>query len=342
VTTRRSRIALLGLGALALAAAWLAASRQSTPPLYDGVGFPDEPYRYVVAPHGVPATAPPGAAIGDANVVNGQSQTASAGSNEQGPQVQLIIDQGDITAPAGATVVHLRAEPAAPTGQPPDATIWGNVYRLSAASDKGPAQIHAGADSTTVIALRAPVGPTPEPVMEYFDGASWHRLPVTRIGNDFYVSPIAGVGDYALATLPGQSQPVPGATPTADRSGIDRWVLVPGIALLILIVAIAVIRWTRSPYRRVATDMIDTESLVTFSRMSAATAATMELSADQETTVTDTARRLLGMATAATPDPRQLRDLAEELLAALRTAGPTLASRTAITLGENALRGRRT
>ena len=40
--------ALLGLG-------WLLTPR-TAPPLYDGVGFPDEPYRFVVAPAGAPKT----------------------------------------------------------------------------------------------------------------------------------------------------------------------------------------------------------------------------------------------------------------------------------------------
>jgi hypothetical protein len=191
-----------------------------------------------------------------------------------------------------------------------------------------------------VIALRAPVGPTPEPVAEYFDGAAWHRLPITRVGNDFYTAPIAGVGDYALATLPGQTQPVPGVTPAANRSGLDRWVLIPGVALVVLIAAIAAIRWTRSTYRRAAADMMDTEALVTFSRVAATTAATMNLPADQQATVTSAVERLCEAAAATTPDPGQLRDLADELLAALRAASPTLASRTAIALGEKAVRRR--
>jgi hypothetical protein len=295
----------------------------------------------VVAPYRAPATPPPGTAAGDANILNGTSQTAYAGSNEQGPQVQLIVDQGDITAPPGVTVVHLLASPAKPTTQPPDASIWGNVYRLTATSDTGPAQIHTGGNSTTAIILRAPVGPTPQPVMEYTDGTIWRRLPVTRVGNDIYSAPIAGVGDYALATLPGQPQPIPGTTRPAGGPGIDRWILIPGIALLVLLAVIAAIRWTRTSYRRAAADMIDTEALLTFSRMIAATAPTMNLPADRQATLVDTADQLLQAAGVSTPDPRRLRRLAGDLLATLRTATPTLASRTAISLGEKAVRGLR-
>jgi hypothetical protein len=329
---------LLAASAL-LAVAWLATPHRSTPPLYDGVAFPDEPYRYITAPPGAPATPPAGTATADAHFFAGTSQPTYGGSNEQGPQVQVVADEGDISAPSGATVVHLLASPTAPTGPPPDATIWGNVYRLTATSDTGPAQIHTGGStSTTAIILRAPVGPTPEPVMEYTDGTTWRRLPVTRVGNDIYSSPIAGVGDYALATLPGQPQPVPGTAHATGGPGIDRWILIPGIALLVLIATIAAIRWTRTTHRRATADMIDTTALLTYARMVAATAATMNLPPDRQATLQATADQLLQAASTPQSDSRQLHRLADDLLATLRTAAPTLASRTAIILGEQAVR----
>jgi hypothetical protein len=322
-----------------LAVAWLAAPLSSTPPLYDGVAFPDEPYRYVTPPPGAPATPPPGDAVGDSRIVDGKSQLALGGSNEQGPQVQFVVDDGEITAPPGTTVVHLRAEPVAATTQPSDARIWGNVYRLTATSDRGPAQIQSGSNSTTAIILRAPVGPTPQPVMEYTDGTTWRRLPITRVGNDIYSAPLVGTGDYAVATLPGQPQPLPGTTAaTGGRSGIDRWVLIPGIALVVLIAAVALIRWTRTVSRRVAADMVDGDALIAYARMVAATAATMDLPADQRTDLQAWADQLLQAVAAPTPDPLQIRRLGEDLLAALRAARPTLASQAAIAKGEQALR----
>jgi hypothetical protein len=153
----------------------------------------------VVAPAGAPATRPPTSATADAHIVSGTSQLAYAVSDEQGPQVQFIIANGGITAPPGATVVHVRADPTAPSDQPTNATIWGNVYRLTAMSDRGTAQIRPS--STTSIVLRAPVGPSPQPVLEYRDATGWRRLPATRVGNDIYSTPIAGVGDYAVAWL---------------------------------------------------------------------------------------------------------------------------------------------
>jgi hypothetical protein len=338
--TRPARLLLVALALLAMA--WLADPTRSGPPLYDGVAFPDEPYRYVAAPPGAPATGPPGAAAADVRIVNGKSRLSFVGSNEQGPQVQFVVDEGEITAPPEATVVHLRAAPLAPTDQPPDARIWGNVYRLTAASDTGPAQIHAAPLSTTAIILRAPVGPTPQPVMEYTDGTGWRRLRLTTLGNDIYSAVIAGVGDYALATLPGQPQPVPGAgTTTGGLAGVDLWILIPAVALAVLVAAIVAIRWTRSVTRRVAADMIDTEALLVFGRMVAATAATMDLPADQQADLRSRADQLCQAASATVPDPLAARRLAEDLLTALRAAPPSLPSQAAVAKGEHALRLRR-
>ena len=228
-----------------LAAGWLLTPAGPTPPLYDGVAYPDEPYRYVDPPHGAPTTKPPGEGTDTVSIVAGRSQAAFAGSSEQLPQVQVTIGAGLLTAPAGARLVHVLVQPHAPTSQPPDARIWGNVYRLTATSDHGPAQFRADTSGVSSIILRAPVGPKPKPVMEYNDGSRWRRLPIAATGNDLYTAPLAGPGEYAVATLPGQPQPVPGSL-NGVAAALDRWILIPGIALALLIAAIITIRWTRT------------------------------------------------------------------------------------------------
>ena len=87
-----------------------------------------------------------------------------------------------------------------------------------------------------------------------------------------------------------------------------------------------------------ATGLIDTEALLTYARMVAATATTINLPPDQQASLQTTADQLIQAASAPTPDPRQLRCLADDLLTTLRTAAPALASRTAITLDKQAIR----
>ena len=76
------------VGAVALLTAWLLAP--AVTPIYDGPGFPDEPYRYVQAPAGAKATKPPTTAKASVTV-NSQGLSGAAYSNsaEQGPQIVL-------------------------------------------------------------------------------------------------------------------------------------------------------------------------------------------------------------------------------------------------------------
>jgi hypothetical protein len=174
--------------------------------------------------------------------------------------------------------------------------------------------------------------------MEYNDGTGWHREPTTRLGNDIYSAAIPATGDYALATLPGQPQPVPGAAADNSGGGIDRWILIPGIALVILIAVIAAIRWSHSIARQIAPTGSDTDALLTFAGLVAATAPTMHLPEDQQTALQTQAAQLREAASAAAPDREHLHHLTDELLNTLHTAQPTLASHTAISLGDKALR----
>jgi hypothetical protein len=255
---RRSRLLTLALAVLALA--WTVTPTGRTPPLYDGLGFPDQPYRYVTVPAGYRHTPAPGTAAQDIPVRAGASNTFDAVSAELGPQVEVFLNQESLRAPAGSTVAHLRATPVAASAQPSDGEVWGNVYRLSAVTNIGPARIAAGGRLDS-IRLRAPTGPPPVARIEFRDAAGWHRLATSKIGNDIYSAPLGGVGDYAVIAPKGQAR-VPQQTTSAPASGASaspaagdastpsasyaRPVLVIfALALLTLVGVIATIRFGR-------------------------------------------------------------------------------------------------
>jgi hypothetical protein len=184
-----------------LVVAWIVAPAGPRPPLYDGVGFPDEPYRYVDAPAGTKPTQPPTGAV-DIEPVN--TAVLTVVSQEQGPQVQAQIPTTSLTLPPGATRISARFQPLAPTPPlPPDGTIWGNVYRLTMTSSEGPVGIQNASTSDHVpyIDLRAPTADQPAPVIEAYVLSAWHRLPTNRDGNDIYGAKLIGVGDYAVVRL---------------------------------------------------------------------------------------------------------------------------------------------
>lgn len=237
--SRNVRLLLTALGLLCLA--WLITPPTPTPPLYDGVGFPDEPYRYVTPPPGSRPTQPVTELSSDSRVMQGRGAEVLAASAEQGPQIQVQLGDGTLTTAPNATTIHVSAQPLAPSVQPADGTVWGNVYRLTATSDAGTVQVHTGAGTASSILLRSPAAPPPEPAIEYNDGTGWRPLQTTKTGNDIFTAPLAGLGDYAVVQLRNP--------PAAAGSGGGNGYVLPiviGVALVVLAGVIVSVRITRA------------------------------------------------------------------------------------------------
>jgi hypothetical protein len=186
---------------LGLAVLLVAAGRLLSPdavPVYDGIGQPDEPYRYVAPPPGSPRTAPPTVAKASSPVAGGTSTYGmSAATAEVGPQFSLFVPpQGLATS---ARTVTVRIEPQAPTDQPPAARIDGNVYRVSLVAD-APVRLTQKAALATLY-LRATTAKQPPPKMQHRVSPTdpWKPLRTVRGGQDVYVSSFEGPGYYALA-----------------------------------------------------------------------------------------------------------------------------------------------
>lgn len=244
IAARNVRLVLAALGLLCLA--WVVTPPQPAPPLYDGVGFPDEPYRYVTPPPDSRPTPPATAITTDAGVTQGFGAQVLAASAEQGPQVRLEFGEGTLQAAQNATVIHVSAQPVATAAQPADGTVWGNVYRLSATSDGGPVQVHGGPGTVTAVTMRAPQAPPPEPAIEYNDGTGWRQLQTSRTGNDFFTAPLAGLGDYAVVQL---RNPPPAASTGGSGTGYVLPAVLGGV-VVVLAGVIVVIRISRSRSRR--------------------------------------------------------------------------------------------
>jgi len=68
-------------------------------PLYDGVGFPDEPYRYLRSPAGQARTAPPATAHGELKFADGvNTEKGDFATSELGPQFKLYVPAKSIRA----------------------------------------------------------------------------------------------------------------------------------------------------------------------------------------------------------------------------------------------------
>ena len=238
-------LALLGkwpvVAAVALVTAWLLAP--AAVPLYDGIGNPDEPYRWVKPPAGAKATKPPTPALEQMAASGGRTlNQAVASSAEIGPQIQLYLPALSVSTPTAATSVSVTATPIAP--QPPlpdDGAIVTNVYRVRLTSDAGAATIRAVTRTATpVIQMRAPTARQPGPTFEHRAGSRWVQVETKRIGFDVYQAYMDAPGDWALV------QPWHQPSEAKDEGGEVRpWLLWPGVGLLVATIVVLVVRTQR-------------------------------------------------------------------------------------------------
>ncbi|MGZ6792999.1 MAG: hypothetical protein ACXVFV_08600, partial [Mycobacteriales bacterium] len=177
-------LVLVALGALA---------SPSAVPVYDGVGSPDQPYRYVGK-----SPAPAAASTTVAGTA-GVSPSLAVRSSESGPQVLLDLGPGAF-ALTGSTVT-VTATPLAPDGTPPRGSFDGNAYRVTASAG---ATLRPDATQGFLF-LRAAVMTRPDPVVVHRASATaaWTQVRTTRAGNDVLSTPFRELGDYAVVRLPG-------------------------------------------------------------------------------------------------------------------------------------------
>lgn len=189
--TRAAR--LVPLAVVLLALGWALAPRAALP-LYDGVGFPDEPYRFVAPPAGAPHTKAPTVASVTAALPAGQNSDINAASGETAPQIIVQIVAGDLLAPSGTRQVTVTATPVRPLPAPAQHYLWSNVYDIAVAPDSmlkpGPAQ--------AILTLRAATAQQPQPQIERYQSGQWVSLPTYPVGRDVYEVQLTAFGRYAV------------------------------------------------------------------------------------------------------------------------------------------------
>jgi len=197
-------------------------------PVYDGVGNPDEPYRYAGTPEAPP---PVGVTV---PVTRDGSAPIRLASAEKGPQVLVDLAAGAFATTAPS--VTLTATPLPGDGQPaPQGTVDGNVYRLAASAGA----VLQPEQAQGFLFLRAAVMTEPDPVVVHRLRPSdpWQQVRTTRTGRDVLSTPLRALGDYAVVDLPG-------AVPLEDAAGLSttRVVLLAGGLLVLVGVTVLVLR----------------------------------------------------------------------------------------------------
>jgi hypothetical protein len=206
-------LGLLGLG-------WLISP--DVVPIYDGLSYPQDPYRYVAA---APA---PTAAQATVQLRDGTNPGGVVlNSVERGPQVQLYLPAGVLQAEPTSTSASLAVTPVELTGSATPDQPASNVYRFSAG-----AGVSLVADRAPIqVTLRAAVHRSP-PVMYYRTGPTdrWQRLRTRGLGHASFNATAPGFGDYVLVRGTG-----------GGGAGDARVFVVVGMLLVVSLVASALL-----------------------------------------------------------------------------------------------------
>jgi hypothetical protein len=228
------------IAAVALISAWLIAP--AAVPIYDGLGNPDEPYRWVNPPAGTKHTSPPTTATATLPAKGGRNLDAGyANSGENGPQISVYFPVLALAAPTTAASIQVTATPLAPTPpEPTDGTIITNVYRITATTSTGPASFPGSyGHDQPALQMRAPTARQPGPVFEHRLGNRWTRVDTIRVANDVYQANLTGLGEWALVQL---RHPLT----TGGSAGINTPLLAAGTAVLVTVIGVIAIRVGRS------------------------------------------------------------------------------------------------
>jgi hypothetical protein len=234
----RARIRLLGAAA-ALVTAWLVTPHAI--PLYDGIGVPDEPYRYVSPPAGYQKTpaassvSVPFAATNGTNPKGGLVQTAEVSS-----QSGMYFLPNGLKGPTSTKTFTISITPEAPSGSTPGA-VDGNVYRIAFLADGKAGATLTATGRNTVYIQRATSAKVAAADLYYRPaGGSWTTIPDTKGGTDSFQGYFAGPGDYALV-------------PTKAAKTSSSHVLLIVILVLVVVAmagAVVLIRLSRRPPTR--------------------------------------------------------------------------------------------
>ena len=232
--------ARLLVAAAALATAWLATPHAV--PLYDGIGVPDEPYRYVAPPAGHQKTPAPSSSTTTVPAKGGVNSGDGfyALTKEQSAQFGVFINTGSIAGPASTKTFTITVAPQAPEGGTPGGPVDGNVYQVALLADGSPTATVAPADKDSLVMLIRATSATIANASIYYrpSNGGWTQVNTQRGGTDSWQPYFQGAGQYAV---------VAGA---AAGSGSSHQTLI--IALLVLVTlamaaAVLLIRLSRRP-----------------------------------------------------------------------------------------------
>ena len=164
MTARRGWVVIL-VSVFALTVVWRFLP-EGSPPIYDGQCIANPYMTLGGSPAPQPATKsfPKAATFPPAQVLTGETP----------PQATILMEAGtfDNSTPVTVSITPVPA----PAIKPPNGSIEGNVYRITAVNASGTQLEPLSASNPVYIILRA-LSSTPAPTIDRFNGTSWTPLP---------------------------------------------------------------------------------------------------------------------------------------------------------------------
>jgi hypothetical protein len=225
-----------------LAIVWLVAPPAGLP-LYDGIGLPQEPYRFLQPPKGQSSGLPPSSIHRVLVVSNGISPIYKVGTSESPPQAYFIMQYRALKISPGvkAIIIDVRAVPP-PAPAPAGHVIDGNVYRYRVTTPSG-ADVPLRGGPKVGVELRG-TGASGTPMLAQYSGGGWKQLPtLVLLGENYYLANVHSLGDFTLL--------LPGKTLNTGGGGTNLVPLIIAAVVLVLlaVAAILLIRLSRSRAR---------------------------------------------------------------------------------------------
>ena len=239
------RLAAMGLATALLALVWLVMTPTGLP-LYDGLGLPQEPYRYLQPPRGQPNGLPPTAIHRALIVAHGNSPIYKVSTGESPPQAYFIMQYRALKILPGVRRIVIDVIAVPPPAPPPSGSKFdGNIYRYSVTTSSGaPVPLRGG--PKVGVELRG-TGTPGTPTVAQYVGGQWVKLPtLVLLGTNYYLTNVRSLGNFTLL--------LPAKSTGGSGGGIGGALPLIIAAIVLVLLAAAAILLIRLSRRRATTE----------------------------------------------------------------------------------------
>jgi hypothetical protein len=207
-----------------------------SPPLYDSLRIPDEPYRQLST--GSQETRPPTTARQEVAVTDPVINITTA---EKRPQAYLLVQTGALQ-PAGGTARIIASLTPVPLPQPAptDGVPLGNAYDVQVRDQDGTPLQPSGKGQGPVVQLRIPNASTPPGVVvELRRHGVWRVLRTVHTADVIYAAELPSFGTVVAVYLTGAASP---PVPATGNGGFPWSALIGGLLAVIALTGLFAIR----------------------------------------------------------------------------------------------------